>query len=97
MAASRSSSVIMEAKGVQSLIKEIHGKLERDRSPMKVPSWKFPGRLAAEIDFEAALSDCAGERSQLLELLIDRFCAYTCILLNPLNNCIKHFSNSVVQ
>ena len=57
---------------LQSSIREILGKSKK----IHVPSWKFPEKLAADVDVETALKTSQNDDVEntvlLLELMIDR-------------------------
>ena len=74
-----SQSMEMEIKGLQSVINELHRKFELEQRPLKATSWKFPGKLAFEVDTDAEIqelnemADLKEQRTLLLELLLDRY------------------------
>lgn len=84
-------SLVSEATSLQSLVKDLHGKLDSmKKTPIEVLSWKFPGRKAIEVNFDGLLeemledastssSNCADrQRLYILELVMDRYniCSY---------------------
>ncbi len=69
-------SLVLEVKGLEKIIKDLHCKVAA--TPLNIPSWKYPGKSATEVDINPLLEDMQSalpseqQRSFLLELLIDR-------------------------
>ena len=69
-------SLILEVKGLEKTIKDLHCKVAA--IPLNIPSWKYPGKSATEVDINSLLEDMQSlpleqQRSLLLELLVDRY------------------------
>lgn len=75
-------SLVLEAKALQSLVKDLHGRLDPKAAPLTVPSRQFPGKTAIEVDFDSLLKEMCeqsssstddNQRLKILELLMDRY------------------------